>query len=126
NITFDNTQTGILKYGGLWTHNGSYNASNVGDTGTLSFTKDLTANVTFTFPQSANAFYYYGIRRCCGGQYNICIDCDDLDSFILEKVDAVDKTDDGKNPPVVLFSKHFDTPGVHTITLSNHHDKRFG
>ncbi|KAK0497817.1 hypothetical protein EDD18DRAFT_1351631 [Armillaria luteobubalina] len=126
NVSIDDTQTDFLKYGGSWTNNGTYNASDIGETGTLSFTKDFKANVTFTFPRPANAFYYYGIRRCCGGEYNICIDCDDLDSFILQKVDAVNTTDDGKNPPALLFSKHFDTPGLHTITLENRHDKRFG
>ncbi len=52
NITYDDTQiSDNLKYLGSWTNNGSYNASNVpDDTGTLSSTKDPTANVTFTFP----------------------------------------------------------------------------
>ncbi|PBK97227.1 hypothetical protein ARMGADRAFT_1162167 [Armillaria gallica] len=126
NLTYDDRLTDILKYVGSWTNNGSYNASNFGETGTLSFTKDSTARVIFTFPVPANAFYYYGIRRCCGGVYQICIDCDHLDIFDVEKVDAVNETDDGRNPPVILFSKSFDTPGVHTITLINHHDKRFG
>ncbi len=160
NLTYDDSRTDILKYDGSWTNNGSYNASNFGETGTLSFTKDSTARVIFTFPGEfllrspsendiysfsvpANAFYYYGLRRCCGGVYQICIDCDHLDIFIMEKIDAVNETDDGTNPPVsvsihpstlrfsphgqvVLFSKSFDTPGVHTITLINHHDKRFG
>ncbi|KAK0445727.1 hypothetical protein EV421DRAFT_1794469 [Armillaria borealis] len=126
NMTYDDRLTDVLQYVGSWTNNGSYNASNVGESGTLSFTKDSTARVIFTFPVPANAFYYYGVRRCCGGVYQICIDCDDPDSFNVEKVDAVNETDDGKNPPVVLFSKSFDKPEVHTITLVNHHDKRFG
>ncbi len=117
NLTYDDRLTDILKYVGSWTNNGSYNASNFGESGTLSFTKDTTARVTFTFPGEfllrspseniiysfsvpANAFYYYGLRRCCGGVYQICIDCDHLDSFIMEKVDAVNETDDGTNPPV--------------------------
>ncbi len=51
NITYDDTQiSDNLKYLGSWTNNGSYNASHVGETGTLSSTKDPTANVTFTFP----------------------------------------------------------------------------
>ncbi|SJL10694.1 uncharacterized protein ARMOST_14086 [Armillaria ostoyae] len=124
NITYDDTETDVLKYVGSWTNNGSYNASNVGETGTLSSTKDPTGNVTFIFPESANAFYYYGIRRCCGGWYAICIDCD-FDSPSFVHIDAVNRTDDGKNPPVLLYSKTFDTPGVHKITLTNQQDTRF-
>ncbi|KAK0466253.1 uncharacterized protein EV420DRAFT_1759456 [Desarmillaria tabescens] len=124
NITYDDTRFDVLKYAGSWTNNGSYNATSVGETGTLSSTKDPTANVTFIFPESANAFYYYGIPRCCGGLYAICIDCD-FDSLNTEPVDAVNRTDDGKNPPVVLYSKTFDTPGVHKITLTNQNDTRF-
>ncbi|KAK0219640.1 hypothetical protein EDD85DRAFT_334519 [Armillaria nabsnona] len=124
NITYDDTETDFLKYVGSWTNNGSYNASNVGETGTLSSTKDPTGNVTFIFPESANAFYYYGIRRCCGGLYAICIDCD-FDSPNFEPIDALNRTDDGKNPPVVLYSKTFDTPGVHKVTLTNQKDTRF-
>ncbi|KAK0209011.1 hypothetical protein DFS33DRAFT_494960 [Desarmillaria ectypa] len=126
NYTYDDTLTNVLKYVGSWTNNGSYNASNAGDsTGTLSSTKDPTANVTFIFPVPANAFYYYGIRRCCGGLYAICIDCD-FDSPNFELIDAVNRTDDGKNPPVILYTKSFDTPGIHKVTLTNQNDTRFG
>jgi hypothetical protein len=47
----------------------------------------------------AIAFYYYGIPRCCGGLYGICIDCDPLNPNFIP-IDAVNRTDDGKNPPV--------------------------
>ncbi|KAK0224093.1 hypothetical protein IW262DRAFT_1492952 [Armillaria fumosa] len=127
NITIDDTQiSDNLKYLPVasWTNNGSYNATNDGETGTLSSTKDPTGNVTFTFPEAANAFYYYGIRRCCGGWYAICIDCD-FDSPNFEHINAVNTSDDGKNPPVVLYSKTFDTPGVHKVTLTNQQDPRF-
>ncbi|PBK63761.1 hypothetical protein ARMSODRAFT_1023660 [Armillaria solidipes] len=126
NITYDDTETDFLKYVGSWTNNGDYNTSNVGETGMLSSTKDPTGNVTFIFPESANAFYYYGIRRCCGGWYAICIDCDfNSPTSNFEPIDAVNRTDDGKNPPVVLYSKTFDTPGVHKIILTNQKDTRF-
>ncbi|KAK0194612.1 hypothetical protein F5146DRAFT_1036704 [Armillaria mellea] len=108
NVTIDNTQiSDNLKYLGFWTNNGSYH-TNTGESGTLSSTKDPTANVTFTFPEAANAFYYYGIRR---------------PNFV--PIDAVNRSDDGTNPPVVLYSKTFDKPGVHKVTLSNQNDTRF-
>ncbi|PBK90739.1 hypothetical protein ARMGADRAFT_1166722 [Armillaria gallica] len=128
NITYDDRETNFLKYVGAWINNGDYNASNVpGDTGTFSHTKDPAGNVTFIFPESANAFYYYGFVRCCGGWYAICVDCDfDSPTSNFEPIDAVtNRTDDGKNPPVVLYSKAFDTPGVHKIILTNQKDTRF-
>ncbi|KAK0484508.1 hypothetical protein IW261DRAFT_1560157 [Armillaria novae-zelandiae] len=126
NISYDNTETDFLKYVGTWATDGSYTATNAGETGTLSLTKDQTGNVTFIFPESANAFYYYGIRRCCGGWYAICIDCDfDSPTNSFESIDAVNTTDDGLNPPVVLYSKTFDTPGVHKIILTNQKDMRY-
>ena len=45
--TFDDRDITHLKYEGDWVLGGSYNASNVGETGTLSSTKDLNARVTF-------------------------------------------------------------------------------
>jgi len=90
----------------------------------------------------AIAFYYYGIRRCCGGLYGICIDCyDDKPNYI--PIDALNRTDDGGNPPVcaldrspryptirltfaqvVLFSMRFKTPGIHEIIIRNENDTR--
>ncbi|TFK35976.1 hypothetical protein BDQ12DRAFT_262248 [Crucibulum laeve] len=125
NQTFDDRDTGNFRYQGNWFLTGSWNASNVGDSGTLSSTSDLNANVTFTFPIPATAFYYYGIPRCCGGTYGICIDCDPNNPIFLP-IDAVNTTDDGKNPPVVLFSMTFKQPGIHEIILRNQNDTRFG
>lgn len=45
------------------------------------------------------AFYYFGIKRADGGFYQICIDCDP-NNRIWTDIDGVNKTDDGKNPPV--------------------------
>ncbi|KDR69182.1 hypothetical protein GALMADRAFT_145587 [Galerina marginata CBS 339.88] len=125
NQTFDDRDTDHLRYQGGWFLTGSWNASNVGESGTLSSTSDLNANVTFTFPTPAMAFYYYGIPRCCGGFYGICIDCDPNNPNFLP-IDAVNTTDDGKNPPVVLFSMTFKTPGIHEIIIRNQNDTRFG
>lgn len=125
NISFDDRDTDHLRYGPGWFLEGSWNASHVRQTGTLASANDLLANVTFTFPMPAVGFYYYGIPRCCGGQYAICIDCDPENPNFIP-IDAVNRTDDGQNPPVVLFSVTFDTPAVHEIILTNQNDTRFG
>ncbi|KXN83314.1 hypothetical protein AN958_01596 [Leucoagaricus sp. SymC.cos] len=119
NKTYDDTDTHLI-YSGFWNH-GTWNASHTSQTGTLSTSNvPFDSNVTFV----AIAFYYYGILRSHGGKYGICIDCDQNGlNFIT--MDAVNITDDGGNPPVVLFSKHFDTPGVHRIILRNEPDNRF-
>ncbi|KAF8900783.1 hypothetical protein CPB85DRAFT_1565102 [Mucidula mucida] len=117
NITYDNRDFTDLKYTGTsWFTDGFWNASNVGRTGTLSTARDVDATVTFTFtfPQPANAFYYYGIPQCCGGNYSICVDCyPDAPQFKI--IDALNRTDDGHNPPVILFS----------YTFKNNNDSRF-
>ncbi|KAJ3717300.1 hypothetical protein DFJ43DRAFT_1159833 [Lentinula guzmanii] len=127
NQTYDDRDTTDLHYAGGWESPqvGSWNASNVGQSGTLSSTEDIRANVTFIFPTPANAVYYYGIPRCCGGLYAICVDCDP-DNPIFEMIDAVNVTDDGKNPPVILWSKSFNGLGIHQILLTNQNDPRFG
>ncbi|KAK0433974.1 hypothetical protein EV421DRAFT_1360939 [Armillaria borealis] len=124
NNTYDDRLTDVLKYAGSWFNTGTYNASSVGDSGTLSSSNDPTANVTFVFPVPANAFYYYGMRRSRGGLYAICIDCDP-NKPIFETIDAVNATDDGTNPPVILFSRSFEQPGTHEIILTNQNDTRF-
>ncbi|KAK0207227.1 hypothetical protein IW262DRAFT_1536737 [Armillaria fumosa] len=121
NSSFDD-RLGVFNKVGSWYY-ADYNASNVNQIGTLSWTDDLTANVTFTFPVEANAFYHYGIRRCCGALYAICVDCDPQNPK-FEIIDAVNSSDDGKNPPVILYSKTFDQLGKHEIILTNQPDSR--
>ncbi|KAL0061514.1 hypothetical protein AAF712_011657 [Marasmius tenuissimus] len=118
NITYDDRDTNNLIYGPSWFHYVTWNASNVGQSGTLTVANDLNASVTFSellyepflalssdvlpgFPVPAIAFYYFGMLRSKGGFY-----------------------DDGKNPPVVLFSKRFDTPAQHVVILRNQNDIR--
>ncbi|KAJ3576069.1 hypothetical protein NP233_g675 [Leucocoprinus birnbaumii] len=126
NTTFDDTDTTHLIYspGGFWNH-GTWNASSTGQSGTLSTSNVLLdANVTFTFPEPAIGFYYYGIQRSHGAVYGICVDCDQ-NALSFQTIDAVNTTDDGRNPPVLLYAVHFDTPGVHRIILQNQPDTRF-
>lgn len=47
NQTFDDRDTGSLVYQGFWFNQGTWNASNTGDTGTLTSSNDPNANVTF-------------------------------------------------------------------------------
>ncbi|KIK60117.1 hypothetical protein GYMLUDRAFT_43874 [Collybiopsis luxurians FD-317 M1] len=134
NISFSNEDTNHLQYTSLtnaWFINGNYNATNTGQSGTLSSTHDNSANVTFKFPQAATAVYYYGIRRCCGGFYAVCIDCKPTAPFTndpitgFQTIDALNASDNGHNPPVVLWSQTFPSPAVHTVVLTNQFDDRF-
>ncbi|KAF9022630.1 hypothetical protein BDZ89DRAFT_1137254 [Hymenopellis radicata] len=125
NVSYDDRDFTDLKYTGTsWFTDGSWNASNVGRTGTLSTARDVDATVTFTFPQPANAFYYYGIPQCCGGNYSICVNCHpDAPQFKI--IDAVNRSDDGRNLPVILFSYTFEDFGIHEVILKNNNDTRF-
>ncbi|KAK1226061.1 hypothetical protein PQX77_010976 [Marasmius sp. AFHP31] len=123
NITYDDRDTKNLKYGPHWFLTGTWNASSVGLTGTLSSSDNVSANVTFEFPEPAIAFHYFGMRRSGGGLYEICIDCDPGNPS-FETIDALNATDDGKNPPVALFSKRFDIPAQHVVILRNRNDTR--
>ncbi|KAJ8084832.1 hypothetical protein PM082_003609 [Marasmius tenuissimus] len=123
NITYDDRDTTNLKYGPNWFHIGTWNASSVGQSGTLTVANDLNASVTFSFPEPAIAFYYFGMLRKNGGLYSVCIDCDPNQPD-FQTIDALNATDDGKNPPVALFSKRFDVPAQHNVTLSNRNDTR--
>jgi len=102
--------------------------------------------LNFTHSEPATAFFYFGMPRCCGGLYQICVDCDPNDPKFVD-VDAVVPNDDGKNPPVrphsrmldslvlaadyslsqvLLFSQRFPTAGIHEVILRNQVDPRFG
>ncbi|KAL1720912.1 hypothetical protein EV715DRAFT_288834 [Schizophyllum commune] len=125
NITIDDRNTTIIQYSNTWFITGTYNASATGESGTLSSTDDPNANLTFVFPQPAVAFYYFGMKRSGGGLYKICIDCDPNDRVFTD-VDAYNATDDGHNPPTVLYSREWDTPTTHEVILQNTEDDRYG
>ncbi|KAJ7709814.1 hypothetical protein B0H17DRAFT_1124322 [Mycena rosella] len=125
NVTFDDRDQSVLNYSPGWFLTGTYNATSVGQTGTLASSSITNVNVTFVFPTPATEFFYFGIKRCCGGSYLICIDCDPNDRKFIT-IDAVDPTDDGQSPPVVLFSQKFSVAGVHEVILMNQPDPAFG
>ncbi|KAJ7111526.1 hypothetical protein C8R43DRAFT_961986 [Mycena crocata] len=125
NVTYDDRDS-ILNYSPNWFRTGTYNATSVGQTGTLA-SSQLTdgVNVTFVFPSSIPFFISASMKRCCGGSYLICIDCDPNDRKFIT-INAVDTSDNGQNPPVVLYSQKFSTPGVHEVILMNQPDLAFG
>ncbi|KAJ7343396.1 hypothetical protein DFH08DRAFT_872597 [Mycena albidolilacea] len=124
NVTYDDRDP-ILDYSSGWFRSGTFNASSTGETGTLASSLITTGvNVTFVFPTPATEFFYFGIKRCCGGSYLICIDCDP-NNRQFETINGVDTSDDGKNPPVVLYSRKFDEAGVHEVILMNQPDPAF-
>ncbi|KAJ6596984.1 hypothetical protein DFH09DRAFT_108005 [Mycena vulgaris] len=125
NVTYDDRDSAILNYSPGWFRAGTYNATSVNQTGTLASSKVTNVNVTFVFPTPATEFFYYGIKRCCGGSYLICIDCDPNNRQFVP-INAVDTTDDGQRPPVVLFSKKFPVADVHEVILMNQPDLAFG
>ncbi|KAJ3815646.1 hypothetical protein F5876DRAFT_71849 [Lentinula aff. lateritia] len=126
NQTYDETDTTVLHYTGGWpSPQDGWNVSNTGD-GPILSSEDIRANVTFIFPTPANAVYYYGLPRCCGALYAICVDCLSSKAPIFETIDAVNVTAVGNSPPIVLWSKTFDRPGIHEILLTNQNDSRFG
>ena len=49
-ITYDDRDTTNIHYNEYWFITGSYNASSVGETGTLSSSLSPDAALTFTFP----------------------------------------------------------------------------
>ncbi|KAJ8084852.1 hypothetical protein PM082_003629 [Marasmius tenuissimus] len=123
NITF-NDRDNALQYQGFWLQE-AWSASSVGQTGTLSSSNDPFANITFNLPEPAIAIYVFGLPRSQSGLYGLCIDCDPnnprfqtIDSLNTSNIDAPN------NPPVMLFSKRFDTPAQHVIVMRSENDTR--
>ncbi|SJL10693.1 uncharacterized protein ARMOST_14085 [Armillaria ostoyae] len=111
-ISYDDRRTDVLKYKDQW--------FNTGFSTVLGVTR-----VTFTFPDRANAFFttvlvcWCCIRRCCGGKWAICIDCNPADPN-FEFINAVNPSDDSKNLPIILFFRNFDKPGIHNVNSISH------
>ncbi|KAL0061503.1 hypothetical protein AAF712_011646 [Marasmius tenuissimus] len=121
NITYDELSLAFLFGADDWSKNVSWNASNVAQDGHLGL---LERHVRAHLPEPAIAFRYYGLRPSQGGLYRICIDCGAGGDRQFEIIDALNASSDGTNPPVILFSKTFDTPEKHDITLENLNDTR--
>ncbi|KAF7761646.1 hypothetical protein Agabi119p4_9638 [Agaricus bisporus var. burnettii] len=73
-----------------------------------------------TFPLKAIAFFYYGLKKA-NTRFAICIDCDPNDRH-FEIVYAANHSDNGRNPPVLLYSHRFSSPGVHEVIIRNDRD----
>ncbi|THV06451.1 hypothetical protein K435DRAFT_848937 [Dendrothele bispora CBS 962.96] len=140
---FDNRDTRDLEYSSDWFVDGFWNTPT--DSGTLSSTNSPSASVSFTFPgkhevywiahtifvsshppvtEPARAFFYYGMKRSNGGLYHICIDGCGTGSLDSVDIDALDRSDNGQNPPTLLYSFTFDDFGIHQILLTNQNDTR--
>ncbi|KAJ7905595.1 hypothetical protein B0H14DRAFT_3542630 [Mycena olivaceomarginata] len=118
NVTYDDRDP-ILDYSSGWSRSGTFNASSTAkphNWWVLSYVR---------IAAPATEFFYFGVKRCCGGSYLICIDCDP-DDRQFETINAVDTSDDGRTPPVVLYSRKFDEAGVHEVILMNQPDLAFG
>ncbi|KAF7305138.1 hypothetical protein MKEN_01229000 [Mycena kentingensis (nom. inval.)] len=123
-LTIDNTDT-RLQYSPGWFVPGSYNTS-TGQSGTLS-SANGDVSVTFIFPVVATEFHYYAIQRCCGGWYGICFDADcDPNAAVFATIDGVNRTANGDNLPEAMYTRNFGETGIHTVTLKNMADSRFG
>lgn len=116
NMTYDDRNP-VLQYSSGWSFS-TYNATSVGQTGTLALSNSIGINVSFLFPGMkslrlslrkpplilvvpATDFYYFGFKRSRGARYLICIDCDP-DKPEPNTISALDPTDNGQNPPVRL------------------------
>ncbi|KJA27413.1 hypothetical protein HYPSUDRAFT_934114 [Hypholoma sublateritium FD-334 SS-4] len=64
------------------------------------------------------------MQRSRGGLYAICFDCNSAPSNTSFIIDAFNATDDGENPPVLLYRQSFSTPALHHITIKNMPDPR--
>jgi hypothetical protein len=69
NVTIDDRDLVTIKYQGIWDHSGSYNATSVNLTGTLSSTNDPNANFTIDtrkdplFPSSTASLTLHSTHR---------------------------------------------------------------
>ncbi|KAF8504271.1 hypothetical protein JB92DRAFT_3122919 [Gautieria morchelliformis] len=126
NFTIANTDTVHLQYSTQWFHGNWTDFSTQPPTNvSLLSSDDLQAQLVLRFPSPATGFYYYGMKRSGGGSYRICIDCDpNQPAGPFYTVDAWNKTDDGHNPPVVLYSNLTLSNDFHTIVLQNTNDTR--
>ncbi|PPQ76916.1 hypothetical protein CVT24_008930, partial [Panaeolus cyanescens] len=112
NRTFDDRDSHLI-YQGHWNLQGTWDAPGIGH-GTISSTSYETqpANVTFTFPEPAVAFFFYGLQTEMGGMYGICVDCDPNNPN-WESIDAFNPDAFGQSPPL-------------SCSAQDHHSKRTG
>jgi hypothetical protein len=58
NTTVDDRDMTVIKYQGTWFNTGTYNATSVGKTGTLSTSNDLNAGFTIDTREQALLLHY--------------------------------------------------------------------
>ncbi|TBU64900.1 hypothetical protein BD310DRAFT_291803 [Dichomitus squalens] len=79
-------------------------------------------------PRNVSAVFYQGFKSNGGALWFACLDCDpsqDAGGNVLE-VDAHDDTENGTQPPEILFSfTNVDPTQLHVLTVVNLEDARF-
>ncbi|KAF5351157.1 hypothetical protein D9756_008286 [Leucocoprinus leucothites] len=113
NKSIDDTSSSILyEPAQIWTHLTGQSGAFDGTLSTVISPRSFA--ITFTFPEPAVAVYYYG----SGGKGNqgLCVDCDV--SHPRPGLNEVLDIPDSGGKQILLWSKHFDTPGKHTVYIS--------
>ncbi|KZT51861.1 hypothetical protein CALCODRAFT_503006 [Calocera cornea HHB12733] len=81
------------------------------------------AFITYTFSQPATGFQYWGFQRSDGGLFSICFDCPP--TYTLgDRIDALNKSTNGNEPPRLLYSKYDLSYAIHNVTIANLFDSR--
>ncbi|KZT51859.1 hypothetical protein CALCODRAFT_521087 [Calocera cornea HHB12733] len=81
------------------------------------------AFITYTFSQPATGFEYWGYQRSDGGLFSICFDCAPT-STLGDRIDALNTSTNGTEPPRLLYSKYDLSYAVHNLTIANLFDQR--
>ncbi|KZO94277.1 hypothetical protein CALVIDRAFT_600189 [Calocera viscosa TUFC12733] len=81
------------------------------------------AFITYTFSQPATGFQYWAYQRSDGGLFSICFDCPPT-STLGDRIDALNTSTNGTEPPRLLYSKYDLSYAVHNVTIANLFDQR--
>ncbi|KZO94278.1 hypothetical protein CALVIDRAFT_556547 [Calocera viscosa TUFC12733] len=79
--------------------------------------------ITWTFPQPATGLEYWGYQRSDGGLFSICFDCPPT-STLGDRIDALNASTNGTEPPRLLYFKYDLTYAIHNLTIANLFDQR--
>jgi len=79
--------------------------------------------ITWTFPQPATGLEYWAYQRSDGGLFSICFDCP-ATSTLGDRIDALNTSTNGTEPPRLLYSKYDLSYAIHNLTIANLFDSR--
>ncbi|EJU02505.1 hypothetical protein DACRYDRAFT_116180 [Dacryopinax primogenitus] len=126
NTTITSSSTGLTFVpAGAWVSlaaPGATNGQAKFDTGNA---QDGLANsyISYTFSQPATRFQFWAYQRSDGGLFSICFDCP-ATSTLGDRIDALNTTADGSDPPRLLYSKDDLSYAFHNVTILNLFDSR--